>query len=138
MDKILGLVKDYAPALVGVMTGGSSTVATAAIGAIAKQFGVADTVEAVTSALQTATPEQLAKLKDIDVEEIKLANEDRANARAMQVEAIKGNDPVSKHFVYYFAWFWSVTSVIYFFCVTFIALPEGGRDFANIILGFVS
>jgi len=47
------------------------------------------------------------------------------------------NDITAKHFIYYFAWFWAVTSVFYFFCVTFIVLPEGGRDFANIILGFL-
>ena len=50
---------------------------------------------------------------------------------------IDPNDTTAKHFIYYFAWFWSVTSVIYFFCVTFTPLPEGGRDFANIILGFL-
>jgi hypothetical protein len=51
----------------------------------------------------------------------------------MQVP-IDPNDKTAKHFIYYFAWFWSTTSVIYFFCVTFVPLPEGGRDFANIIL----
>jgi hypothetical protein len=50
---------------------------------------------------------------------------------------IDPNDTTAKHFIYYFAWFWSVTSVVYFFCVTFFPLPEGGRDFANIILGLL-
>ena len=50
---------------------------------------------------------------------------------------IDPNDKTAKHFIYYFAWFWAITSVFYFFCVTFITLPEGGRDFANIILGFL-
>ena len=47
------------------------------------------------------------------------------------------NDTTVKHFIYYYAWFWASTSVLYFFCVTFIVLPDGGRDFANIILGFL-
>jgi ABC-type nitrate/sulfonate/bicarbonate transport system permease component len=47
------------------------------------------------------------------------------------------NDITAKHFIYYYAWFWAIASVLYFFCVTFIVLPEGGRDFANIILGFL-
>jgi ABC-type nitrate/sulfonate/bicarbonate transport system permease component len=47
------------------------------------------------------------------------------------------NDKLVKHFIYYYAWFWAISSVFYFFCVTFILLPEGGRDFANIILGFL-
>jgi len=29
------------------------------------------------------------------------------------------------------------TSALYFFCVTFLSLPDGARDFANIILGFL-
>ena len=50
---------------------------------------------------------------------------------------IDPNDKLAKHFIYYYAWFWASTSVFYFFCVTFFLLPEGGRDFANIILGFL-
>ena len=53
------------------------------------------------------------------------------------VTTISPNDKTAKHFIYHFAWFWSITSVTYFFCVTFFQLPEGGRDFANIILGFL-
>lgn len=53
------------------------------------------------------------------------------------VTAIDQSDKTAKHFIYYYAWFWSISSVLYFFCVTFIALPDGGRDFANIILGFL-
>ena len=47
------------------------------------------------------------------------------------------SDKTAAHFIYWYAWFWAITSVLYFFCVTFITLPEGGRDFANIILGFL-
>lgn len=50
---------------------------------------------------------------------------------------IDPNDKTVKHFIYYYAWFWAIASVFYFFCVTFLQLPEGGRDFANIILGFL-
>jgi predicted membrane channel-forming protein YqfA (hemolysin III family) len=50
---------------------------------------------------------------------------------------IDQNNPIAKNFIYLFAWFWSITSVLYFFCVTFIPMPQGSRDFANIILGFL-
>ena len=40
-------------------------------------------------------------------------------------------------FIYHFAWFWSITAAVYFFAVTFMSLPDGGKDFANIILGFL-
>lgn len=49
----------------------------------------------------------------------------------------KQDDLFIKHFIFYYAWFWAAASVFYFFCVTFIPLPDGGRDFANIILGFL-
>jgi hypothetical protein len=62
---------------------------------------------------------------------------DRAGARAMQEKAMDSDDPVVRRFIYYFAWFWSAISASYFFSVTFIELPQGGRDFANIILGFL-
>lgn len=52
-------------------------------------------------------------------------------------DKIELNDKTAAHFIYWYAWFWAATSVFYFFCVTFIILPEGGRDFANIILGFL-
>jgi predicted membrane channel-forming protein YqfA (hemolysin III family) len=53
------------------------------------------------------------------------------------VNAIDPNNNIAKNFIYLFAWFWSITSVLYFFCVTFIPMPVGSRDFANIILGFL-
>lgn len=62
---------------------------------------------------------------------------DKLNRRNEMQEPIDPNDKTAKHFIYYYAWFWATTSVLYFFCVTFISLPEGGRDFANIILGFL-
>ena len=83
MDKILGLVKDYAPALATAL---GSPLAGAAVSAIASKLGVEDTVEAVTSALQTASPEQMAKLQDIDVKKLELANADRDSARKAHME----------------------------------------------------
>lgn len=62
---------------------------------------------------------------------------DRADARDMQEKAMQSEDPMVRRFIYYFAWFWSGISAAYFFAVTFISLPEGARDFANIILGFL-
>ena len=55
----------------------------------------------------------------------------------MQIAALQQDDPVAKRFIYYYAWFWSVASMTYFAAVTFVALPEGGQHFADIILGFL-
>ena len=78
MDKILGLVKDYAPGLATALGG---PLAGAAVSAIAGKFGVDDTIEAVTNALQTANPADLQKLQEIDLEKLKIDAADRDSAR---------------------------------------------------------
>jgi hypothetical protein len=66
-----------------------------------------------------------------------LQQKDVAEARSTHIELVKSGDETAKHFIYWYSWFWALSSTVYFFCVTFIHLPEGGRDFANIILGFL-
>jgi hypothetical protein len=50
---------------------------------------------------------------------------------------VKSGNKQAARFIYQFAWFWAVASVIYFFAITFLPIPEAGKDFANIILGFL-
>ena len=50
---------------------------------------------------------------------------------------VKSGNTIAAKFIYQFAWFWAFTSVLYFFSVTFLPIPEAGKDFANIILGFL-
>jgi hypothetical protein len=78
MDKLLDIVKSVAPTLATALGG---PLAGAAVTAIAEKFGVEDTVEAVTTALQGANPEQLAKLQEIDIKKLELENADRDSAR---------------------------------------------------------
>jgi hypothetical protein len=40
-------------------------------------------------------------------------------------------------FIELFSWFWSCTTCIYIFCVTFLPLTNNGKDFAQIVLGFL-
>ena len=68
---------------------------------------------------------------------ISMVFEDRANARAMQAEALKQNDLFSRRFVYYFATFWSVCSALYIAFITFGEIPEANVRFADTILGFL-
>ena len=58
---------------------------------------------------------------------------DIADARSRASESIAHGD----QFVYYFAWFWSAVSALYFFGVTFIPMPDKAAHFADIILGFL-
>ena len=66
-----------------------------------------------------------------------LSAKDVAESRSIHAELVKKGDATASHFIYWYSWFWALSSTIYFFCVTFVQLPEGGQNFANIILGFL-
>lgn len=69
-------------------------------------------------------------------EETKTAAPD-PGLRKIHEDLVKKGDKLAVHFTYWFAWFWAVVSVVYFFSVTFFPLPADGVNFANIILGFL-
>lgn len=64
-------------------------------------------------------------------------NSDVDSARKSHHLLLKSNDKVAAHFIYWFSWFWSITSVAYFFSITFLVIPPGADHFADIILGFL-
>jgi uncharacterized membrane protein YwzB len=68
---------------------------------------------------------------------LELDVEDRANARDMQVQIATDENAswLSKNFVYLLAAFWSLSSVAYFFLVTFMNVVD--KSVANTILGFL-
>jgi hypothetical protein len=70
---------------------------------------------------------------DADLEKAYLA--DRKDARAMQTAALDHEDKFSKRFVYIFASAWSLFTMVYFGCVTFIEVPIGGQRVSDTILG---
>jgi hypothetical protein len=133
MNELLTLLKGIAPA---VATAVSGPLGGLAITALADKFGVADDVKAVTTAI-LGDPDAAQKLAELDLRQFELENADRANARHMQETALNDDDKFAKHFIYWFAWFWSVGSMTYFFAITFGQVPASGKDFGNIILGFL-
>ena len=133
MDNLLNLLKSVAPSLATVVAG---PLGGAAVKAMADKFGVADSVESVAKAI-AGDPEAAMKLAEIDLKQFELENEDRASARHMQEVALMQSDTFSKHFIYWFAWFWAVASCSYFAAVTFIPMPKENTHFADIILGFL-
>jgi uncharacterized membrane protein len=108
-----------------------------AVDAIADKLGVERNEKSIEDHLR-AHPEEMVKLEQLNVEKLALEIQDRENAREMQREAMKSDDPWVRRFVYLFAWFWAVTSVGYFFAVTFLDVPKTGEQFANFILGFLT
>jgi hypothetical protein len=130
---LINLLKSVAPGLATAVVGPLGGMA---VKMIAEKLGVENTVEAVTRAVQ-ADPEAAQKLAEIDLKQFELEAKDRDSARQMQTVALQQEDKFAKHFIYWYAWFWSVGTTVYFFSVTFLTMPDGGRDFANIILGFL-
>jgi len=133
MNELLGLLKGLAPA---VATAVSGPLGGLAVTAIANRFGVADDVQAVAKAI-AGDPDAAQKLAELDLKQFELENADRDSARHMQETALTQDDLFAKHFIYWFAWFWSVGSMAYFFAITFGQVPASGKDFGNIILGFL-
>ena len=68
---------------------------------------------------------------------LQMAYGDVANARNMQVEALRQDDLFSKRFVYIFATFWSIFAAGYIGFITFGTIPEDNQRFADTILGFL-
>jgi hypothetical protein len=66
-----------------------------------------------------------------------MAYGDTANARNMQVEALRQEDVFSKRFIYIFATFWSIFAAGYIGFITFGHIPEDNQRFADTILGFL-
>ena len=58
-------------------------------------------------------------------------------ATDMQLLAMQSPDPLIRRHVYYYAWFITIVSFIYFFAVSFMPVENKNRDFINIILGFL-
>jgi len=130
---LISILKSVAP---GLATAVAGPLGGMAVKMIAQKLGVENTVEAVTQAVQ-ADPQAAQKLAEIDLKQFEAEAKDRDSARQMQTVALQQEDKFAKHFIYWYAWFWSVGTTIYFFSVTFLEMPAGGRDFANIILGFL-
>jgi len=64
---------------------------------------------------------------DHELRLIEKDNEDRHDARAMQIEALKQDDKFSKRFVYYLAAFVIVSATGFAFGLFFFTVPEGNK-----------
>ena len=131
METLLNLLKGAAPGLATVVAG---PLGGAAVTAIANKLGVADTVSAVTQALQ-ADPEAAQKLAEIDLKQFQLENEDRASARAMQIAALQQEDWFAKNFLYIFTSVWSVFAMSFFAFASFVPVPDNNQRIVDTIIG---
>jgi hypothetical protein len=133
MNDLLQFLARAAPALATVVAG---PLGGAAVSAIAKQFGVEDTLEAVTKAV-IEDPDAAFKLAQIDLDRIKADYANTADARDMQKIALQQSDVFSKRFTMYLTSFWSIAAVAYVGFITFGVIPDKNVRFADTILGFI-
>lgn len=90
---------------------------------------------------QDPTPDTVANWKlaaqQHERELLQMAYGDTANARNMQVEALRQDDKFAKRFIYIFATFWSIFAAGYIGFITFGTIPPDNQRFADTILGFL-
>jgi len=90
---------------------------------------------------QDPTPDTVANWKiaaqQHERELLQMAYGDTANARNMQVEALRQDDKFAKRFIYIFATFWSIFAAGYIAFITFGTIPPDNQRFADTILGFL-
>jgi hypothetical protein len=82
MNELLSLLKGIAPALATAVAG---PLGGAAVTALASKFGVADSVEAVATAI-AGDPQAAQKLAELELEYAKLDSADRDSARKRESE----------------------------------------------------
>jgi len=133
MNDLLRLLGNIAPALASAVAGPAGGLV---VSAIAKKFGVEDTVDEVAKAI-AGDPEAALKLAQIDLEHIKIQHANTSDARAMQVAALNQSDIFSKRFTMYLTVFWSVAAAAYVGFITFGVIPDNNVRFADTILGFI-
>ena len=130
---LMDLLKTVAP---GLATAVGGPMAGMAVKAIADKLGCPPDESSVAMAIQ-ADPMAAQKLAEIDLKQFEAEAKDRADARAMQVQAIQSDDPLVRRFVYYFITFWSLFSAGFIPTIVFLNIPEENIRFVDTILGFM-
>jgi hypothetical protein len=115
--------------------------ALALVGNVLPDNGVLGVVKNLIDSSTLTSEEKKELQKEVinyEIELSKLHNEELANARNMQVEALKQDDVFSKRFNYYLAGGSILLGFVYLFAVTFLAIPTDSQRFADIGFGVIS
>lgn len=133
MNELLALLKSAAPALATVVAGPLGGMA---VKAIADKMGVADTVEAVTQALQ-ADPEAAAKLAEIDLKQFELHNANTASARDMnaKIQESAAASSLAKNVAYVIDMMIVGGALFMTFIIFFKGVPDANKALAYTALG---
>jgi hypothetical protein len=133
MEALLSILKTAAPALATAVAG---PLGGAAIGMIADKLGLPDkTVEAVTAAL-TSNPENIQKLKEMELEFYKIDAADRDSARKREVEMAKADVHfITKNITSLLAIGILTGSIVITMLVFFVDFPDSQENILIFVLG---
>ncbi len=136
MDALLSILKTAAPALATAVAG---PLGGAAVTMIADKLGLSDkTVEAVTAAL-TSNPENIQKLKEMELEFYKIDAADRDSARKREVEMAKADVHfITKNIASILAIGTLSGSMIMTALIFFVDFPDSQENIIIFALGFLS
>ena len=136
MNDLIPMVSKFAPAI-GTALGGP--LGGMAVSALAKQFGVADEVEAVTKAIK-ADPEAEAKIKQLEHDKFKaiLADKDSARKREMAVVQSDSAPTINKIVTPALALGVTGLSFVLFAVLIFVEVKPEAKDILIYILGVLS
>ena len=136
MNELISMVSKFAPAI-GTALGGP--LGGMAVSALAKQFGVADEVAAVTKAIQ-ADPEAALKLKQLEHDKFKaiLADKDSARKREMAVVQSDSAPTINKIVTPTLALGVTGLSFVLFAVLIFVEVKPEAKDILIYILGVLS
>jgi hypothetical protein len=130
------ILKTMAPGLATIVAGPAGGLA---VKMIAEKFGVADTVEAVTNAIQS-DPDAAMKLREIDLKELEVHAKDRDSARNRET-AIATNDKapyINKVVTPFLALGVVGLSFVLFTILIFVDVKPEAKDILIYILGVLS
>lgn len=129
----------FVPGIVTMMSGNDKAGEVAGkVIDIAKVVTGVDEPEAAVAAI-AADPSKVLEFQQamaaqkLELDKAYLADVD--SARKMQIAALMQDDFFSKRFVYFLVTGWSVFTMVYFLCVTFVPLRPEGQRVADTILG---
>jgi hypothetical protein len=133
MEALLSILKTAAPALATAVAG---PLGGAAVGMIADKLGLSDkTVEAVTAAL-TSNPENIQKLKEMELEFYKIDAADRDSARNREIEISKADVHfITKNITSLLAIGILTGSMIIALLVFFVDFPDSQENILIFVLG---
>ena len=133
MDTLIGLLKTAAPTVATALTGPAGG---AVVSLIAKQFGVEDSVEAVTKHLQ-ANPDAAIKLKELDLKEIEAHNANTDSARKMNAEVQKSEhaSSLAKNTAYIIDFIIIGATLFLIWMLFLVGVPAENKELAYMAFG---